>query len=291
MRTMGLIAGNLSSPVELETNLGIQFGYHIRLPSTTSPVLLFGTPDNYQGERGSLYLAIALASDCSAFLDVGAHHGYFIFFLIGSVGNAFPIYFFEPNERLFREISRNVDSNALKSVRGFQMAMGATCGATKFHLNLSNDCSSSLKTYFQSTNRTKEVEVAITTFSEFVCRHQLNNVLIKVDIEGAEKEFLRGVASDSNRIRYLIIEILGPAVQSGFILAAMRKLDMEAYYINDFSLEHSIDGSFTYVPPQYNWLFCHLTPEELSKRLEGTRFKVLESSRYQSSPKWTPKAA
>jgi hypothetical protein len=54
----------------------------------------------------------------------------------------------------------------------------------------------------------------------------------------------------------------------------MREGGFHGYYINDYSLEHSLDGSFTYREPEYNWLFCREAPPELERTLAGSRFRI-----------------
>ena len=70
------------------------------------------------------------------------------------------------------------------------------------------------------------------------------------------------------------MEMLGPAIKQGMPLRIVQELGFHAYYIHDYQLEHSKDGSFEYVAPFYNWLFCRETPEEL-KRLLDARFTVV----------------
>ena len=47
------------------------------------------------------------------------------------------------------------------------------------------------------------------------------------------------------------------------------------HLLRDFVLEESIDGTYTYVPPFWNWLFCRLDSTALAERLSGTRFQVV----------------
>ena len=70
------------------------------------------------------------------------------------------------------------------------------------------------------------------------------------------------------------MEALGPAVTSGFVADLMRAGTFHGYYINDFTLEHWLDGSFTYREPEYNWLFCREAPQELERTLAGSRFLI-----------------
>jgi hypothetical protein len=100
---------------------------------------------------------------------------------------------------------------------------------------------------------------------------------VKVDVENAEASFIDGAATEHERIKFLLIELLEPAIRSGIVSRLIHEWGVQAYYINDHSLEHSTDGSFEYTAPQYNWLFCKLDPHQLAARLRGTRFCVVSS--------------
>jgi hypothetical protein len=106
----------------------------------------------------------------------------------------------------------------------------------------------------------------------------LENVCIKVDVENAESDFFAGATDALDRINYLIMEVLGPAHAAGFIQQVMRT-PFHAYYINDYTLEFSSDGSFEYCPPEYNWLFCREDPASLAKLLADSGLKVVANRR------------
>lgn len=274
-RVLGVISRGRSPEQTFETNLGMDADFHLNFPIKAGSLLLFGNPRSYRGERGGLYLSTALVSDCEAMLDVGANHGYYTFFVAANA-RSLPIYFFEPHPQLFEELSRNIARHPWMKVVGNQMAMGKENGRARFLIDLSNDLSSSLTEDFTRAHQTQATEVAITTYSHFVSQRGLKNLLVKVDVEGAELDFLAGALASKDTIRYLIIEVLESAVRAQFIPKAKEQLGMEAYYMDDFSLHHSKDGAFAYKTGEYNWLFCRLKPRELSKRLTGTEFTVHE---------------
>ena len=255
--------------------MGISKNLRLKLGVNSGPLFLFGRPNNYFGERGAIYLCEALSQDCKGFLDVGANRGYFTYFLWSVSNGKVPVYFFEPNPNLFDELSNGVTSNHLSGVMGYPMAMGNTNGKVPFYLNLSDDFSSSLTQDFAGLHQLKKVVVASVTFDHFVEKTDLNHLLVKVDVEGAEFPFIEGASHQFHRIEYLVMEVLGPAFSKGLLATLKDRFGVHCYYINDFTLEHSSDGSFQYHPAQYNWLFCRLEPGALMKTLGGTRFRVL----------------
>lgn len=257
----------------IRTNLGFsRFGFDISADAPAS--YFFGGPSSYAGEYGPLLLASQLTRSCDAFVDVGANHGYFVFFVHETQARSTPIHYFEPDAQLFAELSANVDRLGPSQIFGHRCALGANSGEASFYVDLSDRSSSSLTRSFVDRHRVREERVLVRTFHEFVAEYAIRNACVKVDVECAEFDFLRGALPALHAIRYLIIEVLGPAIKAGFVRQASAQLGMHAYYINGLRLEHSPDGSYTYRPPQYNWLFCAEAPDALRRLLEQTPLSV-----------------
>jgi FkbM family methyltransferase len=258
----------------VSTNLGMS-RLRFEISGQAPANYFFGAPDSYAGEHGALLVASHLSQYCDAFIDIGANHGYFSFFVYGQMSQRIPIHYFEPDVELFAELSANVRRLALEQVYGHCCAIGASSGQATFYTDLSDRSSSSLTRGFATLHRVREAQVTVCTFDEFVVEHGVKNSCVKVDIECAEFDFLRGAVRARDAIRFLIIEVLGPAIDAGFVQQAKDQLGMHAYYINDLQLEHSPHGSFVYRPPQYNWLFCRESPDELRRVLRETRLSVV----------------
>ena len=257
----------------ISTNLGIS-RRRLRIAANAPPCYFFGTPESYAGELGPLLLSLHLSRTCDAFVDIGANHGYFAFFVYNGLTRRIPIHYIEPQPELFREIQTNVRRHSLANVHGHQLAIGLHSGPAVFYTNVSHPATSSLRRDFFTAADLREDRVIVSTFDEFAAAHHLHKACVKVDIENAEFEFLKGTHLSRDRILFLIMEVLGPAIEAGFIRAAQRQLGMRAYYINNLRLEHSDEGSFVYRSPQFNWLFCRQSPAELRRVLAGSRLLV-----------------
>ena len=262
----------LSRPT-LSGNLGISSRLACDVPATHM-VALYGMPALYAGERGSLELAARLSRFCAAFVDIGAHVGYFTFYVHMRGAADRPIYFFEPDRTLYAALDRNVRRNQLEQVHGYQHAVGAQDGTTRFFVNRTDTLSGSLDAGFAGTHDVEAMDVTIERFETIAQRLQLERACVKVDVEGAEAEFLAGADGALDRISYLIMEVLGPAHQRRFVPAMMARGGFHAYYINDYTLEHSIDGTFTYRAPEYNWLFCRDAPQQLAVKIGAPPLQV-----------------
>ena len=256
----------------LDTNMGIDRRLVCSIPSGHY-LALFGLPRFYVGERATLALAARFGEQADAIVDIGAHVGYFTFYLATHQGRRCPVYFVEPDEELFDGIKANVARNRLSDVRGIQAAIARVDGHRRFRRNLDDTTSGSLTDDFARTHETLDVDVEARSFSSLADALGFRQACVKVDVEGAEWEFLEGGAPAFDRISSLLIEILGPAYRAGLVQALAARGGWQAYYINDFSLEHSLDGEFEYREPQYNWLFCRQRPADLAA-LVGSQFTV-----------------
>lgn len=261
------------APAQVVTNFGIDRRYRIVADGSAEGTLLFGRPDDYSGERGCLDLVAQLVSGCDVFIDIGAYRGYYVFYVRASSGHCVPIHYFEPVPALYGQLSENIARNQLPDVIGHRCAIGAVEGVASFYLDLDDPTSNSLADWFGHKHRLRRIEVPVTTFASFARRHGIDNACVKVDVENAEFAFLEGAGREIRRIRYLIMEVLGPAVAEGFV-RRMIESGFSAYYVNDRCLQHSSRGEFSYVPPQYNWLFCRESPSQLAVRLEGSTLRV-----------------
>jgi FkbM family methyltransferase len=276
-RVFGAIARarDPSRPLKLTTNLGLSRPLWIQFPSSAPASYLFGTPEQYIGERGALSLACELAADAGGFVDIGANYGFFSFALVQRYGDRLPIHYFEPNQELFSIVDQNVKRLNVKSMTGHQQGVGRRDEVARFYLDTVDSSQSSLSISWPDETRYKAIDIEVVSFCSFCAKADIDNLLVKVDVEGAEFQFLEGVGESARQIAYLIIEVLGPAMGDNFIEAAEARLGMKSYYINDYELQYAPGNNFRYVPPQYNWLFTRAQPAELTRRLSGTKFSVI----------------
>ena len=274
-RFFSLIARRVDAehPRLVSTNLGMNARYQCLIPHYNH-IALYGKPNLYDGERGALYLASSLLKSADVFVDVGSHIGYFLFFLRDGVPDHTPIYFLEPDPELFESIEGNVQRNGLPAVHGFNAAMGSYDGTASFFKNLTTPSSGSLTALFSDKHETIKMSVPILTFDTLAKKFRFAKACVKVDIEGAEQEFFEGVKDSVDTLAFLIIEVLGPAIHAGFVQRLMSTWKFHAYYINDLTLEHTQDGSFTYRDGQFNWLFCRERPDQLRELIRGSSLCV-----------------
>ena len=119
----------------------------------------------------------------------------------------------------------------------------------------------------------QKIDVETISFDDFVSTHDLSDICIKIDIEGAEWLFLKGASNSLNTIRYMVIEVLN--AHSEF-LTEMKSRGFEVYHITTRGLIYCPEGTDEYIPGQWNWLMCRLNPEQLRDTIRLTGLRVIE---------------
>lgn len=260
----------------VNSNLGINNNLKVQLPVLKVPsCFLFGDPHSYNGEYYSLQLASYLNRYCSAFVDIGANWGFYSYFI--ALQTKKPIYWFEPNSFLFENINTNIRKNRLEQVTGSKLALSDNNGHLTFYLDHTSDLQSTIVAPEHNHNITKE-QIEATRFDHWVEKNSIpNHLLVKVDVENAEWQFIKGAVHALDKVDYLLIEVLGPARQSGFVNYLIKEFQFHAYYINKESIEYVKEEDMRYTAGEYNWLFCRNHPSELKQKLAGSIFTVSEA--------------
>jgi FkbM family methyltransferase len=253
------------------TNFGVNADLRC-LVALNKTAYAFGKFERALPERATFALVKELASDCDEFVDVGAHEGAFTFL----VHNDHPqtrLHWFEPDRQLARRLASNLIRNNIVA-RGNEMAVAERKGTATFFKNLSDDLSGSLSDLFVQKHVTRAEIVETISLAEYLRIQRIGSALVKVDVEGAGEKVWNGVVERWSSMRYLVMEMLAPEIEAGLPARIIKETDLKAYYINDFELVPSADGAFEYVAPFWNWLFCRLSPRELTARLSETCFSV-----------------
>ncbi len=168
------------------TDLFLSPSYHI-----DRQIMVFGTYDL------DLHLALEhLLRPGMICLDVGANLGEMALHMAAKVGPGGTVYAFEPAPRAFERLQSHVDRNGLSSiVRVLALALSARSGtAVLAHADDRADnqgLASLVNTAHPAVSQ--RVEIRTQTLDDFAAGHKLARIdLIKVDIQGAEMQFLRG---------------------------------------------------------------------------------------------------
>ena len=274
MKALSKVGQLITFAKPITTNFGLSNSFKVSYPDPMDRVLVFGRPEDHVAERGALFSLQALLPSASAFVDIGAHVGYFTYFAkLRCVDK--PVYFFEPQPKLFDFIQRAIWDNGLSGVTGFQCGIGREEGEAPFFIHANTTRSSLVKS--DDPNAYSDSKIKVTTFDAFVEDCNLgDNLFVKVDIEAGEFDFLEGAQRSLPKISYLVLEVLLPSEKNGLIKTACDRGGFEPYYLCDLNLIHCPQGVYPYHPPHVNWLLCRLKPHELAEKLRYTRLRVTE---------------
>jgi len=126
-------------------------------------------------------------------VDVGGHIGYLTLLMASTVGPKGKVVTFEPMPDTYRVLEENVNLNGLKNVKLEQTAVGEseTTGSLVFEANQLLTWTPSASAYGVRGER-KSVSVPVLSLDHYIRNAGLHPRLIKVDVEGAELDVLRG---------------------------------------------------------------------------------------------------
>lgn len=142
--------------------------------------------------------------------DVGANCGFFTALALDRWRGA-RVHAFEPQKNLLSQIEEFASINHLSDrVRANWAAVGSENGETEFHVHR-NPIGSSVVREKVGSRRRRTVRVPLVTLDEYARLNQMARVdVLKLDVEGAELEALRGAAEILKTVRVLFAEFHPP---------------------------------------------------------------------------------
>jgi FkbM family methyltransferase len=150
--------------------------------------------------------------DDSVVLDIGAHIGLFSVIAAKWSGTAARIYAFEPAPSSYRVLERTIQMNRLAGkVVPVQAAVGSESGTIDFFVSDQEADNSNSLVPYKSDRPLRPVSVPLESIDHFVAERQLTKVdFIKIDVEGAEYDTLRGGLEVLRRFRPVVILAIHP---------------------------------------------------------------------------------
>ena len=159
------------------------------------------------------------------FLDVGANAGYFSLLASRCVGESGKVLAIEPNPAMAEQLRHNARRSARTNITIEEVACSDSTKICNLYVgNAYNTGNSSLSD--DNLAWTRSVKVNCTTVDLLMEKYGVERVhLVKIDVEGAELQVLRGMATTLKRLRPKIITELSPSLLKGFsvTLSAVRE--------------------------------------------------------------------
>lgn len=161
-------------------------------------------------EGASMRLWVALSARSRIIIDVGANTG--LFSLVAKTVNPdAEIYAFEPVERVYRKLRRNIEANRFDIVAERLGVSNFTGAGMIYDIPEDHVYSVTINKNLNPTDRMViPTTISVTTLDEYVHSHKLGPVeLLKIDVETHEPEVLEGARNLIRESRpSMLVEVL-----------------------------------------------------------------------------------
>src|SRR5574343_315467 len=136
-------------------------------------------------------------------VDIGAHIGYYSVIAARKTGNDGKVFSFEPENRNYSLLRKNIESNRLDNVVTVKSALSDAAGKRNLYLNQLNRGNNS---FLEGELNNIKIVVDTDTLDSFMdnCGNPPINI-IKIDVEGAESMVLRGMKRTLERNKKITI--------------------------------------------------------------------------------------
>jgi FkbM family methyltransferase len=168
-------------------------------------------------EKGASIASTLILHNCRHYvpalrviIDVGANQGQFAV----AASHFYPgtsIHSFEPLPDVFPILQRN--TRKLRQVNTYNFALGSSTGSLAFNSNAYSHASSALhvsalqKDILPQTAHSNQIHVQVKRLDDFLFQIPITApVLLKLDVQGFEKEVLKGAMNSLRQIDYLLFE-------------------------------------------------------------------------------------
>jgi FkbM family methyltransferase len=157
--------------------------------------------------------------------EVGANIGYQTLQMVRVMKGSGRIFAFEPDSRNAGLLRHNLAVNgAAGMVEVFEVAVADTVGVRPFFISKK---ATNLNALWKTKHAKKPIEVSVTTLTEFFTGRKERPNFIKMDIEGAEVEVLRGLYTMASQDKFpckILFEVHPGFYQGGRNLAEQLTL-------------------------------------------------------------------
>lgn len=168
-------------------------------------------------ERDNFRFMQAYCKPGSVVFDIGAHIGLFAVAAAKTVGASGKVFAFEPAPQTNALLNKTIAINKLGTViEPRNEAMGGEEGSTVFYVSdIVGDNSNSLVSY-KEDRPLHGIPITISTIDSFAAKRNIKQVdFIKIDVEGAEYDAIRGAANTLRAGKTAIILAIHPdAIQA-----------------------------------------------------------------------------
>jgi FkbM family methyltransferase len=181
-------------------------GHTLRLPTRYFKYF----PETYEAENFEF-----LSKSCkpgAVIIDIGAHIGLFSVIASQVTGKTGKVYAFEPAPSTYALLQKTVGINhAEQVIETFQKAVGKETGKITFFVSDDQADNSNSLVNYKADRSLHGIDVAVTSIDNFVKEKNITSLnFIKIDVEGAEYDTLRGAADTFRNLKPVCIVAIHP---------------------------------------------------------------------------------
>ena len=169
----------------------------------------------------------------AACIDVGAQIGYITLVMASSQDRNVSVLSFEPEDANYAHLQRNLELNDLKNVTTVQKAVSSEPGSIKLYLSADENAGTHSTVFVEGNVSEKFIEIPCTTLDDEISSRGMQRLdLIKIDVEGAEIDVIRGATNTLKSLKPTIIAELSDALQeaAGFTCAQFKQYMIDLGY-------------------------------------------------------------
>jgi FkbM family methyltransferase len=170
-----------------------------------------------------------LLDDAEVVFDIGAHVGFYTMIAAEKLNTSGRVYSFEADPAIFRYLKSNVEINDYQNVIANKLAVASKSGTASFYS--SRRYHGGTGSLIQNTESHQEpIIVRTVSLDDYVKGANLDRLdLIKIDVEGAELDVLKGAIETLKRLKPRIICEVGLPGRSGQDAVNRALIELEQF--------------------------------------------------------------
>ncbi len=138
-------------------------------------------------------------------LDIGANIGYYALMESRLVGEKGAVYALEPVNNNYRLLLKNIELNGIKNISPFNIAAASQTGEGEIYVANKGNISSFV--FNDEVSYKDKQKVKMISVNDFVSEQMIEPVLVRMDVEGFEKEIIMGMNNLLIKKPKLLIEV------------------------------------------------------------------------------------
>lgn len=223
-------------------------------------------------EKNDFPMLLKLVNNNMVFFDIGANVGWISIYISKAFKNV-KVYAFEPIQKTFDYLKRNLELNKSKNIKIFNFGFSDAEGWVTFYYTIHDSGSASvvnLSTFFNTT----EVKGRVKKLDGFIKEHPVKIDFIKCDVEGSELFVFQGGLEAIKKYKPIIFSEMLRKWSKKFnyhpndIIDLLGKMEYGCYvsFANKLKEVKRVDESTT----ETNFFFLHkIKHKKILKRLKG----------------------